>query len=144
MGHKIILSKAKLQSKQTHILNTLAHMAGDPLTREMLWMPPFIGSFSSSGVAKNKVNYYALLETALKMLSELLSETSSVKPREDDTVASEAAGIVHFQCDHIVLAAILRLLILCIENGNKYGMYVLFYQTDTILSLPTSGCYLPY
>ena len=39
MGHKIILSRVKLCNLNKHVLKTLAHMAGDLLTREMLWIP---------------------------------------------------------------------------------------------------------
>ncbi len=46
MGHKIILSKVKLQTKQTH---TLAHMAGDPLTCEILWIPFTVPQLFSAG-----------------------------------------------------------------------------------------------
>ncbi len=37
-----------MQSKQ-HILKTLAHMAGDPLTREMLWIPFTVPQLFSAG-----------------------------------------------------------------------------------------------
>ncbi len=49
MGHKILLSKVKLYNLSKHILKTLAHMAGDPLTRETLWIPFTVPQLFSAG-----------------------------------------------------------------------------------------------
>ena len=60
MGHKIILSKVKLCNLRKHILKTLAHMAEDPLTREMLWIPFTVPQLLSAGVYNTQLFNYML------------------------------------------------------------------------------------
>ncbi len=54
---KIILSKV-ITRQSKHILKTLAHMAGDPLTGEMLWIPFTVPLLFSAGASNTHLFNY--------------------------------------------------------------------------------------